>query len=53
MATLGHVTLANMVINPLVQMAELHDIRLNVNIQDLLSTLLINIPLKNKLSSFA
>ena len=53
MATLSHVTLANMVINSLVQMTELHDIRLNINRQDLSSTLLINMPLKNKLSSFA
>lgn len=53
MATLGHVTLANMVINSLVQMTELHDLRLTINRQDLSSTLLINVPLENKLSSFA
>ena len=43
MATLGHVTLANMVINSLVQMTELHDLRLTINRQDLSSTLLINV----------
>ena len=53
MATLGHVSLANTVINTLVQMTELHDLRLNINRQDLSSTLQINVPLENKLSSFS
>ena len=53
MVTLGHVSLANTVINSLVQMTELHDLRLNINRQDLSSTLQINVPLENKLSSFA